>query len=235
MAETCLYCAATLPVHQSWTTLFFQSPPKFVCQDCQAKLVPIKGKLCMKCSRPLDKLAPEFIHHDTCSDCIRWEKDKEWQDILEKNISLYEYNDFARELIARFKFRGDYILARLFAADIQKAVKTISYDHVTAIPLSESRLYERGFNQAEALAREAGLKPLDLLTRLHTEKQSKKSRTDRIHLSNVFQIKRDLEISDKTILLIDDIYTTGSTLRHAGKLLKQAGASKIFSLTLARG
>jgi competence protein ComFC len=168
-------------------------------------------------------------------DCIRWEKDMEWKDVLEKNISLYEYNDFAKELIARFKFRGDYILAKMFTHDIQTAIKFVRFDHVTAIPLSDSRLKERGFNQAEALAWEAGLQPIELLTRLHTEKQSKKSRIDRIHLSNVFQVEPDTVLSGKTILIIDDIYTTGSTLRHAAKLLKNAGANKIFSLTLARG
>jgi len=102
--------------------------------------------------------------------------------------------------------------------------------------LSQERLYERGFNQAEALILEAGFKSTTLLTRIHTEKQSKKSRTDRIHLPQVFQFdsNRSIPLEGKDVLLVDDIYTTGSTLRHAAKILLEHGAKKVDSFTLAR-
>ncbi|WP_308167083.1 phosphoribosyltransferase family protein [Bacillus sp. ISL-40] len=69
---------------------------------------------------------------------------------------------------------------------------------------------------------------------MHSEKQSKKSRSERIHLSQVFQVNPNVDLAGKKVILIDDIYTTGSTLRHAAKLLKVAGAASIQSLTLAR-
>lgn len=136
----------------------------------------------------------------------------------------------------QIKYRGDYVLAKGFKPDICFILKSMLFDCLVPVPLSEERLYERGFNQTEVLILEAGLQPTPLLSRLHTEKQSKKSRTDRIHLPQVFQIIPDKipDITGKTILLFDDIYTTGSTLSHVAKILKENGAGSIYSLTLAR-
>jgi competence protein ComFC len=173
----------------------------------------------------------QFRHGDLCNDCVRWEADPEWKGYLDQNISLFQYNDFLKEVIARFKFRGDYIIAKAFAEQIKSKLAKLEYDFLVPIPLSEERLYERGFNQAEALLTVAGYTPTPLLTRIHSEKQSKKSRTERIHVPQVFQVS---ENESGKILLIDDIYTTGSTLRHAAKILKEAGAERIQSITLAR-
>lgn len=175
----------------------------------------------------------KFKVQDQCLDCVRWEKETEWAGVLEKNHSLFTYNDFAQEVIARYKFRGDYVLAYAFATFMKKKLQSIFFDALVPIPLSEERLYERGFNQSEALILVCGHEPAQLLKRTHTEKQSKKSRSERIHLLQVFQAQGDA--TEKEILLIDDIYTTGSTLRHAAKQLKEAGAKSVSSLTLARG
>jgi competence protein ComFC len=136
--------------------------------------------------------------------------------------------------MATFKYRGDYVLAIIFTEKIKEFLRKIQPDLIVPIPLSKERLYERGFNQAEALLNESGLTQTIPLTRIHSEKQSKKSRSERIHIPQVFEVDRQIEILGKNILLIDDIYTTGSTLRHAAKLLKESGAERVQSLTLAR-
>lgn len=110
----------------------------------------------------------------------------------------------------------------------------MDFDYIVPIPLSPVRLYERGFNQSAALIHEAGFTMTELLRRTHSEKQSKKSRFDRIHLHQVFQ-PLNLNLENRKIILIDDIYTTGSTLYHAAKLLKAGGATSVCSFTLARG
>ena len=166
-------------------------------------------------------------------DCVKWEENKDWAGTLERNDSIVTYNDFAQEVIARFKYRGDYIFAQIFAYFMKKKLVELSFDAIVPIPLSEPRLYERGFNQAEAIILASGYQPTRLLSRTHTEKQSKKSRSERIHLPQVFQM--DGTLAAQNILLIDDIYTTGSTLRHAAKVLKDAGAISVSSLTFARG
>lgn len=233
MADYCLLCSVYLVPRITWSFFSFQHEEAFLCTDCRKKLSKISGKTCEKCCRPLDKLSPEFVQNNLCLDCVRWEEDPEWSGILEKNVSIYEYNDFFKDLLSRFKFRGDYVLAKVFAQDIYKITKSFNYDHIVPIPLSEERLLERGFSQAEALIVEAGLQPYHALTRIHTEKQSKKSRHERIHIENVFQAVEPVQ--GKSILLIDDIYTTGSTIRHAAKTLKNAGAKFVVSFTIARG
>ncbi|WP_246197180.1 ComF family protein [Cytobacillus depressus] len=179
------------------------------------------------------QLDAQFIIEDLCTDCVRWEKESLWAGALERNYSAVMYNDFAKEVIAQFKYRGDYVLAHVFASLLKKKLAAIPFDLIVPIPLSEERQYERGFNQSEALIRACGYEPSSLLARTHSEKQSKKSRSERIHLSKVFQIKEP--IPNQKILLIDDIYTTGSTLRHAAKCLKKAGALSVSSLSFARG
>ncbi|WP_330218383.1 ComF family protein [Sporosarcina globispora] len=165
---------------------------------------------------------------------MRWNHEEDWSGLLDKNVSLFMYDDFLKETIARCKFRGDYILARAFSPFIRERLKNMDFDYLVPIPLSPERLYERGFNQSAALIHEAGFTVTELLKRIHSEKQSKKSRQERIHQKQVFELI-PADIENKVILLIDDIYTTGSTLYYAAKILKIGGASSICSITLARG
>uniref|UniRef100_UPI0013D4F33D ComF family protein n=1 Tax=Peribacillus alkalitolerans TaxID=1550385 RepID=UPI0013D4F33D len=103
-------------------------------------------------------------------------------------------------------------------------------------PLSEERHYERGFNQAELLA--IGLKKhtSNLLKRKnHEEKQSKKSRNDRLQKKeNPFEFVDEINAMGKKFVLVDDVYTTGSTIRYAAMVLLEAGAREVSSITLAR-
>lgn len=216
-----------------WTTLFSKENIPYLCITCDDKFVKIKGETCRKCDRPLASLEAKYQRNHQCLDCIRWEEDKDWTGTLEKNFSIVVYNEFAQEVIARYKYRGDYVLSFAFAAMMKKKLNAIPFDVLVPIPLSDARLFERGFNQSEALITASGYQASKLLTRIHTEKQSKKSRSERIHLPQVFQIEE--LIPNQRVLLIDDIYTTGSTLRHAAKLLKKAGADSVSSLTFCRG
>ncbi|MDQ0156932.1 ComF family protein [Robertmurraya andreesenii] len=235
LSEHCLFCHGEMGARVSWACFFEEAEESFLCPSCEAQLTEIQGETCQICCRPLEKLDPQYIHGDLCYDCLRWEEDPEWKGFLRKNDSLYLYNDFLKELISQYKFRGDYILAKAFSRKINEKLRRIEYDYIVPIPLSTKRQFERGFNQSEALIREAGLSPAYLLQRTHSEKQSKKSRSERIHIPQVFELKAESGIKDKKILLIDDIYTTGSTLRHAAKIMMQAGAKSVMSFTLARG
>lgn len=235
MPNYCLICHTEINPVIGWTFLISEEKEQTICPACKGKLQEIEEPACNRCSRPLNRLEPRFIQGQTCSDCIRWEEEPQWQGCLEQNQSIFLYNEHLQEIIARFKFRGDYIIAKVFAEWIQQKLKGKSADLLVPIPLSRERLQERGFNQAEAIIVEAGLQPDCILTRIHTEKQSKKSRTERIHLQQVFQLQANTALAGKHIILFDDIYTTGSTLRHAAKLLKTNGASSVSSLTIARG
>ncbi|MCM3403686.1 ComF family protein [Cytobacillus oceanisediminis] len=230
----CLICHEEILSAVSWTTLWSRPKENHLCKGCTDKLPFINGDTCSKCSRPFSNLDPQFRKGNLCADCLRWNGDPEWSGQLLKNNSLFIYDDFLKETIARYKFRGDYILSRAFSPIIREKLSTVEFDYLVPIPLSPQRLYERGFNQSAALIHEAGFTVTELLHRIHSEKQSKKSRFDRIHFHQVFQ-PLNLHIENKKIILIDDIYTTGSTLYHAAKVLKAGGAASVCSLTLARG
>lgn len=233
MVTNCLNCSIEVKEVWSWRGLFYREP-QFLCQECEKRLEKIEGERCRGCSRLLEALPSNLVKEELCLDCHRWELDPEWRGILHKNDSLYHYNDFLKEYLARYKYRGDYALAKAFSHTIKSYFTKIEYDHIIPIPLSDERLYERGFNQSTALLEEAEVRPSHILTRLHSEKQSKKSRAERLRQVQVFQL-RECDVKGKSILLFDDIYTTGTTLRQAAKLLKEAGAAEISSLTLARG
>jgi competence protein ComFC len=173
-----------------------------------------------------------------CSDCEKWQEDPQWKNILDKNTSVFEYNESMKNALSTFKFRGDAALVnvfkQMFVSIYKNQLASQQIDAVVPIPLSNERLYERGFNQAKLLADFLPLPQLDVLQRTHHEKQSKKSRNERLHAVNVFTVNDPSIIENKRILLVDDIYTTGSTLRHAAQQLIQNRASSATSFTLIR-
>jgi competence protein ComFC len=230
--DYCLVCQSLIDTRFGWAELLSPVVPKVLCESCQGKLQRVQGQTCKICGRPFKLLDTQYHKGELCFDCIRWEEDGEYKDVLKQNYSLYVYNDFLQEILAKYKYRGDYVLAKIFAVELKEKINLIKPDHIIPIPLSNERLYERGFNQAEALIVEAGFQPQHVLTRIHGEKQSKKTRNERIKLPQVFQAIKPL---GGTIIIMDDIYTTGSTLRHAAKELKKAGDNHIFSITIARG
>ncbi|WMX55465.1 ComF family protein [Peribacillus sp. R9-11] len=227
----CLFCVEEMKAVLTWRSLLLKKEAMTICERCEGKLKKLAGEACSICSRELDK---NYRIEDLCLDCVRWEKDKKWSGYLSINISLFHYNEFLKDMIAKYKYRGDYALAEAFVPFLKDKLKDMDFDLVTFIPLSNERLMERGFNQAQALTDLLGLNTVELLTRLHTEKQSKKSREERISLPQVFQVTKPDLLKQKSILIVDDIYTTGSTLRHAAKALKTAGATEVSSITLAR-
>lgn len=230
----CLICHEMIKPIIGWRAIFSEEKEQRICPDCEGKFEKVDGDKCRMCCRMFQFLDERFRRGDLCFDCERWEEDPEWQGYLDANHSIFLYNDFFKEVMANYKFRGDYVLAKVFAETMKEFIRKLKPDLLVPIPLSIERLYERGFNQAEALLIEAGVTPANLLTRIHLEKQSKKSRSERIHIPQVFKVSLQEDLTNKKILLIDDIYTTGSTLRHAAKLLKECGAERIQSLTLAR-
>lgn len=232
--QRCWICHQEEPQSYSWASLSMKQNALFICESCVNQLVPLSGTRCLTCSRMLEELPAEYICNQLCNDCVRWEQQERWKGVLDFNVSCYKYNTFLKELISRYKYRGDYALVEVFASTIRTILAKHSYDLIAPIPLSEARLLERGFNQSEAFIKSAHLTPAHLLTRIHTEKQSKKSRQQRMELEHIFQLQKGVNVMDKKIMLLDDIYTTGSTLRYAAEVLKQAGAKIVFSVTVAR-
>ncbi|QHS23297.1 ComF family protein [Virgibacillus sp. MSP4-1] len=234
----CLWCHEEMIPEITWRNVFqfFADPPP-LCTDCQQKLPLIEGPVCPGCSRP-SKTRPSKTRpsekENLCPDCLKWNAHPNLSGMLKQNVSVYSYSAFMKEVMAKWKYRGDYELVHMFKNSIQKRYKEqFPKQGLTAvpIPLSEARQKERGFNQAEALAGLLKLPLTHALTRIKNEKQAKKSRAERLKSSNPFQITQAVQ---SPVLLIDDLYTTGATLHWAASLLKSNGTPEIYSFTLIR-
>ncbi|MBM7600533.1 competence protein ComFC [Virgibacillus halotolerans] len=224
----CLWCDRQIIPEINWENIFMLAKPKSLCGECEGKLEYLQGSRCKKCSR----LSEEAV----CLDCKWWNEHAE-RDSIAFNYSIFNYNSFMQDMIAKWKYRGDYVLGTAFKLDLfQVFSKRFAFLKNEAllvpIPLSEERLRERGFNQAKMLAEFLPLPCEELLTRIHGEKQSKKTRTARISTNNPFKLTKTV---NKSVILVDDIYTTGTTLRHAGSLLKAHGCPEVYAFTLIRG
>ncbi|AWI38343.1 ComF family protein [Bacillus safensis] len=142
-----------------------------------------------------------------------------------------------KDVLARFKFRGDTALAELFKRDVQAAFKhsfCIKDPLLIPIPLSHERLKERGFNQSVIIASLLDKPILQPLVKIHQSKQSKKKKNERLDQKGLFQIKQTDAVVQRDIILVDDIYTTGATIYDAARILKDAGAKSVSSFTLIR-
>ncbi|SDM21103.1 ComF family protein [Sediminibacillus halophilus] len=227
----CLWCDKEMVTEVHWGSLLLPDRVTYLCRECEAALEKLDGYLCNKCGRQVGRGG------ETCRDCRRWEQLSQWQGVLTQNRSVYVYNERMRVMLAKWKYRGDYKLREVFGIGLQDTFRKAFSKHLrkqavlVPIPLSEERLYERGFNQSEAIIDVLGKPAEQLLTRTHGEKQSKKTRRQRIHTENPFTL---IKPTDKPVILIDDIYTTGTTLRHAARTLKSHGCPEVYSLTLAR-
>ncbi|RLL46662.1 ComF family protein [Oceanobacillus piezotolerans] len=224
----CLWCMEEIIVEISWINLFQVERQVALCSRCNEQLEKITGARCKHCSRQSTQ--------DICPDC-KWWKSQEKGDPLEKNFSIFHYNDFMQAIIAKWKYRGDYVLGEIFEQELFQACNEqfkflMKEAVVVPIPLSKERSKERCFNQAAMLAGFIPMEKRNILSRIHGEKQSKKTRRERISATNPFFMSESL---NKPVLLVDDIYTTGTTLRHAASLLKANGSHKVYALTLVRG
>ncbi|MBC1474672.1 ComF family protein [Listeria grandensis] len=229
MATKCILCRRELVADISWGSLFSKEEKRTICTTCESKLDEIGDNACEKCGRRMNETS-EIV---TCQDCKKWSLDKKIN-YLQKNVACYEYNAFAKELMALYKYRGDYAVGVAFSPVLRTNCMKLSRDIIIPVPISPERRVERGFNQTEGLLKFSGIPFETYLRRAHTEKQSKKTRRERIEQEQFFFVENNEAIKAKEILLLDDIYTTGATLHLAAEALINEGAKSVSSLTIFR-
>ncbi|WP_134703697.1 ComF family protein [Ammoniphilus sp. YIM 78166] len=199
-----------------------------LCRLCQQDIEMIDGQHCERCGRP---------HEGLCDDCVGRP-----ETFFVMNRSAVRYNEKMKEVMSLYKFRGQETLAPLLADLLIPAFtryySSLAVQAITFVPIHEQRLKERGFNQAQQLAFLLSLKTkvpvINLLERNRmTEKQSKQHRSERLHrLEHAFSLRPNPP-SLGNVLLVDDVYTTGSTVNECARALAKAGM-KVYSLTVAR-
>ncbi|MDR1559365.1 MAG: ComF family protein [Clostridiales bacterium] len=214
----CMVCADILPVNG----------PKQICGGCEGLLTPIVLPVCIKCGAPAETEEAE------CAICRRRKR-------VLSNTALFVYGDVAREVIHRFKYNGCRGYADGFA---KLAIDGLGEgffagtDAMVPVPMFPKKRRRRGYNQAEelawALSEITGVPVLiDYLKRVkETRPQAGLTPAERANnLIGAFALGGPAEL--KSLLLIDDIYTTGATLDACADLLRQGGAEQVRSLTLA--
>jgi len=214
-----------------------QQVGSYLCSACQAKLKPVNYLICPGCGRP----SPLGLTHPSCQK----------RTPLQGLISVFKYNYLIRTLIHKFKYRfikdlGEQ-LAQMALTQLQQqslfkpALKRLSQLQpvLVPIPLYWWRFNWRGFNQAEILTQALAqawhwpLRSKDLKRVKFTQPQAKLTAKKRQkNLNQAF--KASYPAKTKTVVLVDDVWTTGATMQAAAQALNQAGVKTIWALTLAQ-
>ncbi|MDR0479730.1 MAG: ComF family protein [Burkholderiaceae bacterium] len=206
-------------------------PARPLCADCVGRFTP-RTHRCATCALPV----PEGVAR--CGACLHDPPP------LDACHAAVDYGWPWTVCIARFKFHSNPQLARTLAALLARAPAVTSAiaqaDCVLPIPMTPQRIAERGYNPAWLLARQLAPRKADVGTLLRTREaapQRELSRAARLrNLRGTFMAHpaRSAQIQGQRAVLVDDVMTTGATLREAAHALRQAGAAHITALVFAR-
>lgn len=203
-----------------------------ICLECLGKLRLLTPPWCMKCGK---KLAQEG---ELCADC------RQKQHVFTRGRALYAYESAAPS-IYRFKYGGRREYADFFGEQMAEYlgnfVRAVRPDALVPIPLHRKRMAARGYNQsrllAEAVGGRLGVRTCsDLLVRVKNtaplKYENPKERQN--NLKKAFNIARN-DVKLKRVVIVDDIYTTGSTMDEAARTLREAGVEEVYFIALACG
>ena len=211
------------------------SHKKQICGTCRASIRPNTPPFCRLCPHRLDAFTPDGI----CRVCVKTKPsyDAGW--------SAYMYDDAMRRLLHSFKYGGKTRLRRTFAELLKDFIDTYHvplgrFDFSVPVPLHPARLRERGFNQSEILCaflqEHYGLacrKNVLARTRLTRPQADLRAKERWTNLEAAFRIDHLGSVADKSILVVDDLFTTGATAEAVSAALKDAGAAYAGIMTLA--
>jgi competence protein ComFC len=216
----CVACRRKLPAGQN-----------FLCINCTSRIKPIMPPICAICGRPIGR-------GRLCRDCM----DQKHSFVQARAFG--EYDGVLKKVIHEFKYGGRKELANFIGDKMFSVFKNLGWpkcDVIVPVPLHEKRQKERGFNQAYLLASFISVKtgiPVcsELLRVKQTGHQTLLSKNQRKkNLQGAFRLKNSSRLKDKTVILVDDVYTTGSTADECSLTMREAGARCVYVLTCARG
>ena len=208
----------------------------YLCVPCFQKIEPLKNPACFKCARPL----PPYGNHSICSPC------RSERPAYDRGFALVPYQEAVRDIFHQIKFQKKIWLLKVFRKlfhRFQFSVEMKNYEAIIPVPLDSRREWERGFNQALIIARMLNRlgennEPLIhnvLRKKKKTLPQSQLRRQERLsNLEDAFYLRKKNAVRGKRVLLVDDIFTTGSTINECAKILKAGGAERVDFFTIAR-
>lgn len=205
----------------------------YICARCRSNLTPFNREICFYCEK--DSLEGET--HEHCQ-----------QGGVDRFITVFQYNPTLKKIIASIKYRlvsdafGEFFEYIESGKKLPFLSSKFQNDQILIqpIPLHPNRLKQRGFNQSELIARwlakKLNAKVTNTLDRVkETKAQAQLSKTERItNAQNAFRLKKGVDLAGSSLILVDDVVTTGSTVHAAAAALKAAGASKITVFSIAK-
>ncbi|OGW02978.1 MAG: hypothetical protein A2889_03015 [Nitrospinae bacterium RIFCSPLOWO2_01_FULL_39_10] len=204
------------------------------------KIPFIKGSTCAKCGIPFEVTYPiEEDFNYLCGEC------RNSPPLFDRALSVCQYDETARDIISAYKYHNKpYIgkdLVSIILKFLDEKITELSSELIIHVPLHIKRLKERGYDQAYILSEGIGIRlgiPVsygNLVRMRYTAPQVNLSGSERMkNVKGAFLITDPSELKDKSILLIDDVFTTGATIKESVKVIKRAGAGKVYVLTFAR-
>lgn len=212
---------------------------KKICPSCREKLPYIQEPKCMKCGKPLEQEEKEF-----CNDCDR----KTYH--FDKGYAVWTYNDIMKQSVANFKYHSKKEYADFYIEEIIKnysdKINRMKLDAIVPIPIHRSKHLERGYNQADILAKgigkRAGITVISDLLLRNKKTMPQKELSDIERLRNLTGAFGWNEVAARgyahpleRVLLVDDIYTTGSTIEASTNILKAHGVLEVYFIVLCIG
>ncbi len=202
---------------------------KYFCDDCEEKLPYIDKYYCENCGRKLS--APS----NYCSSC------KEKAIYVDKARSIFDYDEPIDGFIQQLKYYDKRFIADIFGEKLANLYRKnyFNADCLCFIPMTKKAKKKRGYNQSELIAKglskHIGVPVTELVRKeKETNRQAKLSREERLkNLKGSFKPHSNKEINGKTIVLIDDVLTTGATSEAVAEVLKKKGAKAVYLLTVA--
>ncbi len=205
-----------------------------ICPACRKRLHYIKEPKCKKCGKQLEKPEQEY-----CRDCQRFSH------AFDRGAAVFAYDDLMRRSIAMFKYHNRREYAQVYAAEMYRHCRHFlsmaAPEVILPVPVHRMKKRQRGFDQAELVARELGKRmgvPVDtgyLIRKEKTLPQKELTRYQRkVNLRKAFAV-REKEKHYHRVLLIDDIYTTGATMDAISEILREKETKIIFFLTICVG
>lgn len=205
-----------------------------ICPACKKKLRYIKEPKCKKCGKEIEKPEQEY-----CRDCQRFKHS------FDRGAAVFAYDPVMRRSISMFKYHNRREYAKYYAEEMyqhcERFIKFCRPDVIIPVPVHRLKKRQRGFNQAELVAKELGKLihvPVvtDYLIRAEkTTPQKELTRQQRKeNLKKAFAVE-GTGVSYERVLLIDDIYTTGATIDAISEILKENQTKIIFFLTICVG
>lgn len=194
---------------------------------------------CLLCDRELQQsigwkeILLKTLPQTICPRCEqRFQQIEQQQE--EGIVSLFHYNEAMKDYLHRYKFLHDILLAKVFNKIFNEQLRNESR-LIIPIPMHPENLRLRTFAHIDELLKSANIPFANHLTKLSKEQQSLKTREERLKTPQLFEVINPAAIKDKSLLIVDDIYTTGTTLNHAKKALLDAGAKTVDGFTLIHG